>query len=91
MTIRYIVLKHLQNHTSLETAVNAGLSYYDIAKEYSLLLEEKMIKQGDDEYFLTRKGHSYLRSIEKKEFYIRPLSYYKMEKLRKDDIFLPVK
>lgn len=89
------VLRCIHQRKSINSLIEGGLLYSQIAKLISNLLDDDLIEYGDDNtLLLTRNGLKRLFEPDAKkdthaEGWIEPLESMRIEKLRIYDIYIP--
>ncbi|WP_455036206.1 hypothetical protein [Leptotrichia massiliensis] len=91
--IRLILLKLLNENGNISNLEKSGYSFYEIASEYSKLINEDFITSNGNNFILSEKGLSELENAKKifkesKNWKIYPYLKYKINKTDKYEIYI---
>lgn len=90
---RLILLKLLNENGTITNLEKTGYSFYEIASEYSRLINEGFIVSNGNNFILSKKGLSELENAKKisrenKNWKIYPYLKYKINKANKYEIYI---
>ena len=90
---RLILLKLLNENGTITNLEKTGYSFYEIASEYSRLINEGFIVSNGNNFILSKKGLSELKNAQKtlkenKNWKIYPYLKYKIDKINNYDIYI---
>lgn len=90
--VMYNMLKLIGNQESIGALLKLGYSYSSVVSWFGILEElEYIYFEGDSSKFITQKGKTKLRELERKykSKDIATLEQYKIKKMSLEEIYLP--